>query len=103
MRNADPLLTDRYAGILGRWVAKHVFRQNIPAPPAPPKLSPRAQAVYDRLLAGEFYTMGDPRTPKSMQELIDLGLVSTMGRVITVQACYVPSGSIPLEFEKIRP
>lgn len=70
--------------------------------PEPPVLSPRAQALYDRLLAGEFYRWGDKRTPKAMAELEALGLVGTMGRVETIVRCWVPSGSVPLQAEQIK-
>lgn len=79
------------------------FEDLWPALPAPPVLSPRAQKLYDRLLAGHWYSWGDDRTPKSMQELLDAGLVGTLGRVEKVRRCYVPAGSKPFQLEQLRP
>lgn len=69
----------------------------------PPILTSRQRALYDRLLAGEFYAWGDKRTPKTMIELQELGLVKPLGRAVTVQVFWAPAGSLPMNYEKIRP
>lgn len=73
-----------------------------PEPPAPPKLSIRAQKLYQRMLEGAWYRWGDTRTPQAMAELDAAGLVGTMGRVETIVRCWVPAGSEPFQLEKIK-
>ena len=59
------------------------------------ELSVHAKKLLKRLHEGHFYPCHDPKTPNSMQELIDAGLVERAGRVETWRACWVPKGFIP--------
>lgn len=66
-----------------------------------PKLSARAEALFKRIHAGEWYPAWDSNTPKAMQELIDADLVRIGARVQTVVSCYVPlKGFKPFKHEK---
>lgn len=53
-------------------------------------LSPNALRVYKNLITGKFYRPHSDRCPKAMAELVEAGLVGTVGRVVTVERCYVP-------------
>lgn len=64
------------------------------------KLSTRAKRLLDRVRDGAFYQAFGSRVPDSMQELVDAGLVTTAGRVVSVMACYVPTtGYTPYQAE----
>lgn len=64
------------------------------------KLSTRAKRLLDRVRDGAFYQAFGSRVPDSMQELVDAGLVTTTGRVVSVMACYVPTtGYTPYQAE----
>lgn len=65
-----------------------------------PELSARAKALLTRVERGDFYTTQSDRTPKAMQELIDHGLVGTMGRVVELKRCYVALGHTPFVMDK---
>lgn len=62
-----------------------------------PKISKRAQVILRRLHAGIFYPVYDQKTPKAMTELLDAGLVGSIGRVTRIEACYVPMGTKPFK------
>lgn len=69
-----------------------------------PKLSKRAEILFERLKMGYFYPAFDSKTPAAMKELEDAGLILTAGRVETVRVCYVPrKGFRPLLRESWRP
>lgn len=69
-------------------------------PSNPHNLSPRALALWNRLLDGVgYYPTHDPRVPKAMNELADAGLVIPMVRVIQIGSYWMPVGSIPMRFE----
>jgi len=54
------------------------------------------------MYAGDFYTGDKHGLPTPViQELIDAGLVGTMGRVQRIVRCYVPKGTKPFRLESI--
>jgi len=65
-----------------------------------PELSARAVKLLDRIKRGEFYPTDAKDTPKAMQELLDYGLVGTMGRVESLRQCYVAQGHTPFVTDK---
>lgn len=67
------------------------------------ELSRRAQKLLGRLHAGRWYRAYAGDTPKAMEELKDAGLVAVCGRVVTLEACFVPVGTTPAVMEKIPP
>ena len=54
-------------------------------------LSKNAAKLLARLKEGRFYTAFEKSEPKSMQELVDAGLVTICGRVTQIVSCYVPT------------
>jgi len=65
------------------------------------RLSPAARKLFERVLDPDnFYKAHAPRVPKAMIELEVAGLVGTMGRVVSIERCYVPRGTRPLKLEK---
>jgi hypothetical protein len=66
-----------------------------------PVLSRRAIKLLHRLYEGEFYFAYAKNTPKVMKELFDAGLVGSMGRVVTMAACYVPKGAKPPKLDTL--
>jgi hypothetical protein len=66
------------------------------------KLSIAAVNLLTRLRAGEWYPAYGKRTPKAMKELLDAGLICTMGRVKVIVTCFVPCGSRPFKLEKLE-
>ena len=65
-----------------------------------PELSARAVKLLARIKRGDFYSTEANNTPKAMQELIDHGLVGTMGRVEVIRRCYVAQGHTPFVMDK---
>lgn len=59
---------------------------------AHPKLSKRAEITLRRLHAGIWYSAQAPLT-KAMEELIDAGLVGTIGRPKVIERVFVPKGT----------
>lgn len=66
---------------------------------AHPKLSKRAEITLRRLYAGIWYSPQAPLT-KAMAELIDAGLVGTIGRPKIIERVFAPKGTKP--FKDIR-
>lgn len=70
--------------------------------PVKPKLTKREAELYRRVCAGKWYTAFSPKTePKSMQRLVDLGLVSLCGRPKVFELCFVPTS--PRIFKPFKP
>lgn len=68
-----------------------------------PAISKRAEKLLSRIKRGEFYRAYDSRVPKAMRELEDAGLVSVTGRVVVIEACYVPAtGYRPYKHESFK-
>lgn len=64
-------------------------------------LSKRARKMYDRVQSpANWYPAMGPEPKGAMKELVDAGLVGTMGRVVLVQRFYVPTDAIPLKHER---
>ena len=65
-----------------------------------PKLSKRAQSLWDRLqVSGNWYLWEKFRNSPFMAELVEAGLVVEQMRVARVVRCFVPKGTIPYELE----
>lgn len=65
------------------------------------KLSKRAEKMLRRVQAGEFYKLENYHNSPAMRELLDAGLVTTTGRVVIIEACFVPAvGYTPFTQEK---
>lgn len=83
----------KYEPVGDQW--REIMREQKP-------LSKRAQAVWKRLQnPNNFYKTNS--VPDAMQELIEAELVEVQGRVISVQACYVPKGTVPYKEEQYPP
>lgn len=63
------------------------------------KLSPQAQRVWASVKSGKWYAAYGKDIPAAMAELEAAGVVVTMGRVVSMQACFVPKGTKPLRME----
>ena len=64
-------------------------------------LTPRARKLWDRVSSSvNFYLWEATDTPKAMVELERAGLVTTMGRVVVMKACYVPVGTKGFKLEQ---
>lgn len=67
-------------------------------------LSINAQKLLERIKAGKYYRAYDPKLPAAMAELEAAKLVTTTGRVVTIELCYVPAtGYAPYQEEKFTP
>lgn len=64
-------------------------------------LSKRAKKLLCRIYDGDFYPAFSERTPQAMHELVAADLIGVAGRVIKLQACFVPPGTVALELERI--
>lgn len=66
-----------------------------------PKLSKRAEKLFERIKAGGWYPAFANNTPAAMQELVDAGLIHHGGRVARAVLCFVPSaGFEPMRYEE---
>ena len=68
--------------------------------PVKPQLSKRAAALWANVQKSTQYYPWTPRPSRYMQELIDAGLVTEMGRVVKMARYFVPRHSRPLQVEK---
>ena len=67
--------------------------------PRPRKtLSKRAIKLLHRLYDGHWYSAVDGKVTPVMQELLEAGLVGTIGRVKVIERCFVPKGSKPVNW-----
>jgi len=65
------------------------------------ELSPRARKLLDRVRDQvNWYPAYGKGTPQAMEELVDAGFVGIGGRVVSMQACYMPIGTEPLRQER---
>lgn len=58
-------------------------------------LSPRAQALWERVRRGDWYAAYSDRTPAAMKELQEAGLVGIAMRAKVFEAAFVPVGYKP--------
>jgi hypothetical protein len=65
-------------------------------------LTPRARKLWEHVKdPSKFYRWDGPDSgPKTMRELEKAGLVTSMGRVVSIHRCWVPAGAAPFEAER---
>ncbi len=67
------------------------------------KLSTRAKALYHRVCDPYRWYLWTPKPGRYMQELLESGLIGSIGRVNMVTRAFVPHGTRPLKYEKYPP
>lgn len=62
-------------------------------------LSPRAQAIYEKLCNGAWYYSHAEKTPVSMRELLEARLVTYGARYPQMHSCFVPVNTHTISVE----